>query len=98
MKTNIKIIAKMPVAPENAPKFKELARELVEKSRQEPGNVYYSLNEADDPGMLVFVECWKDKDAIREHNAMEHFTRILPQLRALCSASPSKEVYSEVEF
>ena len=40
MKTNIKIIAKMPVAPENAPKFKELARELVEKSRQEPGNIF----------------------------------------------------------
>lgn len=98
MQTNIKIIAKMPVPAENVQTFKELAAELVERSRQEPGNVFYSLNEGKEPGMLVFVECWKDKDAIRAHNAMEHFTRILPQLVQLCDGSPTKEVWSEVEF
>lgn len=94
---SIKIVAKMPVAAENVETFKALAKELVEKSRQEEGNLYYSLNvKKHEPCMLVFVECWRDKAAIEFHNATEHFTRILPQLRALCDGAPSKELFVEV--
>ena len=94
---SIKIVAKMPVAEENVEKFKALAVELVEKSRQEPGNIFYSLNvHRKDPCLLTFIECWKDKDAIKSHNASEHFTRIFPQLAALCNGEPSAEMFVEV--
>ena len=94
---SIKIVAKMPVAEENLEKFKALAAELVEKSRQEPGNIFYSLNvHKKDPCLLTFIECWKDKDAIKSHNASEHFTRIFPQLSALCTAQPTAEMFVEV--
>lgn len=94
---NLKIVAKMPVKPENIDRFKTLATELVEASRQEEGNVYYSLNiSKKDPNTFAFVECWRDKAAIKTHNATEHFTRILPQLRALCDGHPESEIYTEL--
>ncbi len=94
---SIKIIAKMPVAEDKVEAFKAAAAELVQKSREEEGNIYYSLNvHKKDPCLLVFVECWKDKAAIEYHNATEHFTRILPQLVAMCDSAPSKELFVEV--
>lgn len=95
---HIKIVAKMPVAPENVEKFVALASELIEASRKEEGNICYSLNaDKKDPNTLVFTECWKDKEAIRFHNHTEHFTRILPQLKDLCCADPSSELYLELK-
>lgn len=95
---HIKIVAKMPVDPENVEKFIALASELIEASRKEAGNICYSLNaDKKDPNTLVFTECWKDKEAIRFHNQTEHFTRILPQLKALCCADPSSELYLELK-
>ena len=86
----------MQVSAENVETFKTLAAELVEKSRAEEGNVFYSLNvNKKDPCTLAFIECWKDKAAIKSHNETEHFTRILPRLLALCSQTPTTELYVE---
>jgi len=46
---------------------------------------------------LTFLECWQDKAAIAYHNETEHFTRILPQLLALCDGTPVKETYLGLE-
>ena len=95
---HIKIVAKFPIAPENAEKFVTLASALIEASRAEAGNIHYSLNtDKKDPNTLVFTECWKDKEAIRFHNRTEHFTRILPQLKELCCGDPSSEMYLELQ-
>ena len=40
----IKIVAKMLVRADKVEEFKAVAKELVEKSRAEAGNVFYSLN------------------------------------------------------
>ena len=94
----IKIVARMPLPAENVEKFIALAAELVEKSQAEEGNIHYSLNvDSKDPCLLVYTEIWKDEEAIRIHNASEHFTRLVPQLRAMCNGAPSKEVYTELK-
>jgi len=94
----IHFVVKMKLAEENVPKFKALAAELVESSRKEAGNIYYCLTvNKKDPNQLVFLECWKDKDAIAFHNETEPFQRILPQLLALCTAPPVKETYFGLE-
>ena len=95
----IKIVAKMLVKADKVEEFKATARELVEKSRAEEGNIFYSLNvSASDPRQLAFIECWKDQAAIEAHNATEHFTGILPKLSALCEAGLPVELYTEVEY
>ena len=95
----IKIVAKMFVKPELLNAFKAEAKELVEKSRAEAGNVSYSLNQSrDDPNTLAFIEFWKDQDAIDTHNATEHFTRILPKLAGMCGSAPEIALFDEIEF
>ena len=93
----IHYVVKMPVAQENVERFKALAAPLVESSRQEPGNIFYSLSVSKkDPTVLVFLECWKDKEAVAYHNETEQFKQTLPQLLALCTSSPTKETYIEL--
>ena len=95
----IKIIAIMKVKAESVDTFKALAKELVEKSRAEEGNVSYSLNELiGDPATLAFIEIWKDQAAIDIHNATEHFTSILPKLGELCESAQPVNLFSEVVF
>ena len=95
----IKIIAKNYVKEDKVEIFKETAAELVAKSQAEEGNVYYTLNvDQKNPNVLVFVECWKDQDAIAIHNATEHFARIVPQLGALCEKPGSVELFDEIPF
>lgn len=90
----IKIVAKMPVKADQVENFKAIARELVEKSAAEEGNISYSLNVSKaDPNCLVFIEFWKDQAAIDSHNSTEHFTTILPKLAELCSSEPEIELF-----
>ncbi len=95
----IKIVAKMLVKPGKVEEFKETARDLVAKSRAEAGNVYYTLNTSTkDPQLLAFIECWKDEEAIKFHNATEHFQTILPKLAALCESGQPADLFTEIEY
>lgn len=95
----IKIVADNFVQEDAVQTFIELAAELVKKSRKEEGNISYSLYEdLSDPSHLTFVEEWKDSDAIRAHNASEHFTKIFPKLGALCVQESIINTYKEVTF
>lgn len=95
----IKIIAKMLVKEGKVEELKSVAAELVKKSQAEEGNIFYTLNvSTENPNLLVFIECWKDQEAINFHNATEHFTRIVPQMGALCEKSYPVELFNEVEY
>ena len=93
----IKIFAKMLVKEECIDKFIELAKELVEKSRTEEGNVFYSINQSvENNCIFAFIECWKDQAAIDFHNATPHFTGIVPQLGSLCEKAYGAELFNEL--
>ena len=93
----IKIVAVMKVKAEYLDTFKTLAKELVEKSLAEEGNISYSLNELiGDPATLAFIEVWKDQAAIDTHNATEHFTSILPRLGELCENAQPVNLFTEI--
>ncbi len=95
----IKIVAKMPVKANEVETFKATAKELVEKSAAEEGNISYSLNvSTEDPCLFAMIECWKDQAAIDFHNNTEHFTGILPKLAALCEGDISAELFNEIAF
>jgi quinol monooxygenase YgiN len=95
----IKIVAKMPVKDGEVENFKTAAKELVEKSAAEAGNVSYSLNvSTTDPRLFAIIECWKDQAAVDFHNNTPHFTGILPKLTALCDGEVSIELFHQVDF
>lgn len=95
----IKIVCHMKVMAEKVDDFKAVAKEIVEKSSAESGNISYTLNQnIKNPQELTMIEVWKDQTAINEHNTSEHFTRILPQMVAMCEAAPAIHLYNEVTF
>lgn len=88
------LVAKAFLKEGNKEKFKELATELVEKTRQEPGNVSYRLLEgAENSNMVTFLEEWKDKEAMEYHFNTEHFQRILPLLFELQVEPSTPDIY-----
>lgn len=87
----IRIVAALKVKEGKKETFIALAKELIEKSRAEAGNVDYALyQDKQDVNTLTFIEAWKDQAAIDTHNASEHFTTIFPQLGALIDDSSVK--------
>ena len=93
----IKIVAKMIIKEDQIEKFQNTAKELVEKSRAEEGNISYSLNQSTaDPKVHCFIEIWKDQAAIDIHNASEHFTTILPILGEMAEEALPVDLFTEV--
>ena len=81
----IKIVVNMPIKEGLAESFKATAKELVEKSAAEAGNIYYTLNESvENPGVFAIMECWKDQAAI-------DFCRIHP-----CVTYPLSDIEMEI--
>ncbi len=93
----IKIVAKNYVKPEYVQEFKDTAKELIEKSRAEEGNIFYTLNVSKkDPNTLVFIENWKDQAAVDFHNKTDHFTNIVPKLHQMCNKEGDVELFDEI--
>ena len=77
-------IARQVIKPEYFDAYHALAKELAEASRAEAGCAgYRSVQAEEDNRVHLFIECWKDQDAIDFHCATEHFTRIVPQFVAM---------------
>lgn len=95
----IKIVAKQVIRKDCIAKYRELTKELVEKSQAEAGNITYTSNQSTtDERVHCFIEIWKDQEAIDIHNASEHFQRIIPQLGELFDEPETVDLYTEVEF
>ena len=95
----ITIAAKMPVKAGEVVNSKATAKEFVEKSAAEEGNVSYTLNvSAENPCLVAMIECWKDQAAPDFHNNTEHFSGILSKLAALCKGDASIELFNEIAF
>lgn len=87
----IYIVSRNCIRPEKREEFCAITAELVEKSRAEEGCVSYELVvERDDPNAFAFLEKWRDQAALDAHNQSEHFTRIVPQMRAMRQPEGSK--------
>lgn len=80
----LKVVARQKVREGMAERFQELGRELVAASKNDEGNIDYSLNRSvTDPSVFCFLEVWESKEALEAHMAAEHFQRIVPQIGEL---------------
>src|SRR5258705_5187447 len=53
---------------------RELMRSTQERSRQEPGCLYYEFAETlDDPGHFLIVQRWRDQEVLDEHYRSQAF-------------------------
>ncbi len=80
----IKVVAKNIVQQDKIDEFKEKVNEIIEKTRQEDGVIFYELyQDLNNPQVLTFIEGWESKEALEAHMHTEHFQRIVPQLNDL---------------
>jgi quinol monooxygenase YgiN len=71
------LVVRMKTTEGNAQRAAEVARELAEASRSEPGcRAYVPCVDTEDPGSLLFFEEYDDKAAFEAHGATEHFQRL----------------------
>ena len=65
-------------AVEDADKVELLFRELRDASVKEPGVIQFEVGRSsDEPNVFALWEVYRDKDAAADHQATEHFARLV---------------------
>ncbi|MEM8572935.1 MAG: putative quinol monooxygenase [Pseudomonadota bacterium] len=75
-------------------RVRALSLEHVHRSRQEPGCIRHEVNvDCERPGRFVFVEYWRDMDALNAHFALPASRSFMDELRPLLASAPSLEIF-----
>ena len=83
------IVATIKVKAGQEAQFEEVARKLVAAvNANEPGCLLYTLNRGDDPQTYVFMERYKDEDAVKAHRGTEHFRTLGKEMGAHMDGAP----------
>ncbi|MCR5509196.1 MAG: antibiotic biosynthesis monooxygenase [Lachnospiraceae bacterium] len=86
------------IRPECVDEYYKLIFELIDRTREEKGNISYTLYaDGEHPGEHVLIEEWEDKESLEAHFKTEHFTGIVPKIQKLQSAPSVVNVYSKVK-
>jgi quinol monooxygenase YgiN len=93
----IKVIATFSVKADGIDAFLLLAKELVEMTVKEAGNISYELyQDAKVPGMLFMVEEWQSQEVLDKHLTSVHFTTLVPQMGKYAESAPTINVCNKV--
>ena len=89
----IYVLATLTIKPEARAEFITAALACIRETRKEAGNIAYDLHESvTDPAKAVFIEQWKDMDALVPHRTAEH-VKAFSRVAARCVAGPPKIEY-----
>lgn len=81
--TTLKLIAEDFIDPTQIDAVLPLYEALVKATREEPGCLHYELcQDLKDPGHFLFIEAWKDEEALEAHIASHHFQKLVPMIDA----------------
>src|SRR6185295_10251126 len=90
----ILITGTVVVTPENRAAFCAVADAHVAKSRAEPGCVsYHVCEDVMAPGAFVFVEKWRDQEAVAAHFAKDYSHYLVQEMRRLATNDPQIEIH-----
>lgn len=93
----IKVVARTLVREDCIEQYHALAKEIVELTKQERGNVFYTMNQSmADKRLHAMIEAWESMEALNAHMASEHFKRIVPQMGQLAEENYPPELYAEI--
>lgn len=81
----IQAITTLRVKEGVAAEFIKLAEPLVKVGQSNPGNLFFHLAQSDvDDAELIFLENWKNQEAIDVHKSTNEFLEICPKLATMC--------------
>lgn len=80
----ISIIAVLKARPGKTESLRDALKALLLPTRQEPGNIDYTLFQLrDEPETFYMRESWRDEAALEEHIALPHFQAFIGQMESL---------------
>lgn len=86
----LSVVATIKAKAGQEAQFQETALKLVAAVRaNEPGCLLYTLCKGDDPSTFVFMERYKDEDAVKAHRASEHFKTLGRAMGAFMDGPPT---------
>lgn len=93
----IAVIAKIPVKSEAKDEAIEEIKALMAKVAGEEGTLHYTLNiDKNNPDTLVFIERYKDMEALGAHGATEHFQEFMGKSMNFAAGPPEITVLEEI--
>ena len=94
----ITVVAKLTLKPDKKKEFKTLTEELRRESRKEKGCISYDLYEdINNPNVLIFLEEWRDEEAIKLHKESKHYTSSATKRSELQEGKPEINLYKLIE-
>ncbi len=86
------------IKPECVEEYYKLIFELIDRTREEEGNISYTLYaDSEHPGEHVLIEEWKDNEVLEAHFRTEHFTTLVPEIAKLQVKPSVVNVYTKVK-
>lgn len=93
----LSVVAKIKVKDGQQAAFEAVAGKLAAAvNANEPGCLLYTLNKSDDPLTYVFLERYKDEDAVKAHRGSDHFRSLGREMGAFMDGPPEILRLSEV--
>jgi quinol monooxygenase YgiN len=81
--------------PETMARIETLSLEHVRRSRQEPGCLLHSVQrDIENPLHLVFLEQWRDADALRTHFRVAASRSFVSEVETLAAQPPEISIFS----
>lgn len=86
VKTPVTFVGIAKVAPENAEKFKSIAKSFEPIMRAQSGNIYYDLQQSlSDKTEFMWIEEWKDGKSLADHMDSKAVSQLLGKIGGLFS-------------
>ena len=93
----ISLIAKLPIKEDKMDEAVAAIRELVTEVAKEEGTMFYTLNrDSKNPNTLVFMERYRDKDALNVHSNTPNFKAFFAKSGAWLSGKPEVMFMEEI--
>ena len=90
MSEAIHVVATLEVADGKAEETEEVLQSMLGPTRAEDGCVRYELfRDRKEPSRFVFVEQWRDGEALEKHGQSAHIAEAGGRLRGLLAGRPS---------
>lgn len=78
-----------------AEELNALCEELVEKSLKDNGNVAYDyFVSGTRNGVMMICETWQNEEVLKAHMATDHFTTLVPKIKALTKSGLKLEQFA----
>lgn len=92
------VIGTAQTTPESAAKALELSRAHCARSRREPGCIDHTVAmDQERPGLLRFVELWRDEAALKAHFAVPASQDFIAAISPLLAHPPRMSIYESAE-